>query len=134
MMPPTTPPAIAPVFELPLKADGTGEEDVLDVVVVPPPTRLGLTEALPVTSGESVAELRMHIRCGSLSKIRTAGKLRLCCIPVTGLRGKCEGIWYGERAVRGSYCRYVEIRPIRHPYPHWNGFREAGGSVKLRSR
>ena len=67
MIPPTTPPAIAPVFELLWEDDDTGEV-ILGVVVVPPPTRLELTEALPVTSGESVAELRMHIRCGSLSK------------------------------------------------------------------
>jgi len=52
-MPPTTPPAIAPVFELLLEDDG---EDVLDVMMdwlllV----ELGTTEALPVTSGESPA-------------------------------------------------------------------------------
>jgi hypothetical protein len=52
MMPPTTPPAIAPVFEL-LLEDNDTVEDVLGVVVVPPPTELGVTEALPVTSGES---------------------------------------------------------------------------------
>ena len=86
-MPPTTPPAIAPVFELLLEDDG---EDVLDammdwLLLV----ELGTTEALPVTSGESVTvknayrkwfvdKSTYHQQAALLlhSRNQTAGKMR----------------------------------------------------------
>lgn len=87
-MPPTTPPAIAPVFELPLEDDGTGAAVLGVIVDWLARVELGTIEALPVTSGESVTEPRINKRCGSLAKTRTAGSLSYCCIPVIGLQGK----------------------------------------------
>lgn len=79
--PPTTPPAITAVSELPLE-DATGEDVLVDWV---PLVELGTTEALPVTSGKSVPVPRIHKRCGSLAKIRTASRLRQRFIPGTRL-------------------------------------------------
>jgi hypothetical protein len=62
---PTTPPAIAPVFELPLDEDGTGDEVLGLTVDWLARVGLGTIEALPVTSGESVTEPRIR---GSLAK------------------------------------------------------------------
>ena len=83
-MPPTTPPAIAPVFELPLEDDGTGEVGADWLLLV----ELGTKEALPVTSGGSVTEPRIRKECVSLTKIHTTNKLRRCRIPGIGLQGK----------------------------------------------
>ena len=44
LMPPTTPPAIVPLFELPLVGEFDGDDDTDEVAT---------TEALPVTSGAS---------------------------------------------------------------------------------
>lgn len=86
MMPPTTPPAIAPVFELPLEDDGTGEVGaIVDWLLL---AEVGTKEAVPVTSGESVTKPRVRKGCGSLTKIHTTNKLRRCQIPGTGLQGK----------------------------------------------
>jgi hypothetical protein len=74
--PPTTPPAIAPAFELLLNDE---EDEVTPGVKVEwLIVELGTLEALPVTSGESVIEpiSTAHKGCGSLVLIRTAGTLR----------------------------------------------------------
>jgi hypothetical protein len=85
--PPTIPPAIAPAFELLLDDDDDTPEGVPGVIVACFLVGLGILEALPVTSGESVIQpiSTAHKRCGSLAKTRTPDTLRQCYIPGTGL-------------------------------------------------
>jgi hypothetical protein len=83
--PPTTLPAITPVSEPPLK-------DVLGVIVGwPLLVEVGTIEALPVTSGDSVARQKYIRDVVALAKIRTAGGLCQRFVPGTGLRGNEKG-------------------------------------------
>lgn len=60
--PPITPPAITPVSDPPLK------DDLGVTVDWPLLVEVGTIEALPVTSGDSVAAPKIHKRCGSVGK------------------------------------------------------------------
>jgi hypothetical protein len=86
-MAPTTPPAMAPVFVLPLKElDVEGEDVFWGVWVVWPLVEVGtILEALPVTSGESATDPRIHKSWDSLAKLRTTSKL--CCAYTPGIIG-----------------------------------------------
>jgi hypothetical protein len=62
MTPPTTPPAIAAVFEVPEDDVDDVDEDVSVKVVWLPLVAVGIMVALPVTSGLSVTKARIHKR------------------------------------------------------------------------
>lgn len=63
VMPPTTPPAIAPLFELLLGGEFDGDDDTDEVVEV------GVIEAVPVTSGASDIEPKIRKLWGLIGKV-----------------------------------------------------------------
>ena len=73
-IPPTTPPAIAPSFELPLEGEFDGDDDLGEVacgVTVDWSllVEVGTTEAVPVTSGASVIGSNIRKFLGLVDKV-----------------------------------------------------------------
>jgi hypothetical protein len=114
-MPPRTPPAMAPVSVLPLKELEAEGEDVF--WGVRPLVEVGtLSEALPVTSGESATDPRINKSWDSFAKLRTANKL--CCGYTPGIIG-LKGTMREDRLRKGRNehtvgSRYTQ-RGIRVP-------------------
>ena len=118
-MPPTAPTAIAPVFDLRL------EDDVGVVVTV---DGLALVEvetrgAVPVTSGKSVAVLRMHGACNSWTNYALPPAAVCAVERFQLLPGYVNDYYNLARTLRGTYDR-INIRPAWYPCTGWDGFRE----------
>ena len=124
MMPPTTPFAMSPPFELPLDGDTDSDEgegvrvDLLFLVEV------GAMVTLPVTSGESDTELSMRKKFGFFDK---ATHCQQAAPPLnsryhqTAGRNEMGSTW----TIKQSGYSWVKICPFWHSGPHWDGFGEA---------
>jgi len=100
-MPPTTPPAIAPLFELPLVGEFDGDDDTDEVVL-----EVGTTEGVPVTPGASVM-MPKYVNCGV--DWQSSPSPTSCATITFQLSSDCGGneIGLSRERKQGGDCNWV---------------------------
>ena len=122
VMPPTTPPAIAPLFELLLVGEFDDTDEVVGVGVT-------VTVPVPVTSGASVIVPDIRKLRGLVGKVTHRQQ---AARPLNSSYRRAVGDMKSDqlgRKEQGGDLEYSWVKkcPSRHTRTHWDGFREAEG-------